>query len=140
MTLAAAQIRDAIASRLTPTATTVTTSRLHPFTEAQLPAWRVRLVADDPTPALSGLPTTHQLTVEATGTVRAVADVDDALDALLAAGLTAVHAVQAANFSVQDEATTWPLPPSDAEASVAHVVHRFRCTYFTDPAAPEVLL
>lgn len=140
MTLAAAQVRDAIAARLVPTATLVTTKRLHPLTEAHLPAWRVRLVGDDTDPGLGLGVQTHRTTIEAAGIVRAVDDVDDALDTLLAAGLTAVHAVQAANFSVVDGGTAWPLPPADGEAATAQVVHRFVCTYATDPAAPEVLL
>lgn len=92
MTLAAAQVIDAVAAKLVPMVATggrVYTSRMWPITQAELPAWRV--FASDETVQdmlLDGSLREHRLSVTVEGYVRATADLDDALHSLAAAGLT----------------------------------------------------
>lgn len=140
MALASAQVIDAIATRLAGTATTVTTSRMHPFTEAELPAWRVLSGGDSIEPSTDGAIEKHALEVVLTGSVRAVADIDDALHALVAAGLAAVHAVQAAQFAVTTSSVSEPRLTNEGESAVAAIAVRLSATYYTERAAPELLL
>lgn len=96
MTLAAAQVIDAVAAKLVPMVATggrVYTSRMWPITQAELPAWRV--FASDETVQdmlLDGSLREHRLGVTVEGYVRATADLDDALHSLAAAGLTLLFA------------------------------------------------
>lgn len=95
MALAAAQVIDAIASRITGLAlagSRVYTSRAWPLAEADLPAWRVVAADEDVTPMTVHGPALqqHQLQVELRGHARAVADLDAALHALAAQALAAV--------------------------------------------------
>jgi hypothetical protein len=142
MALAAAQVVDAVAALLVPMVATggrVYTSRTWPLAEADLPAWRV--TAEDEVveiEALDGSEQTHQLSIEATCSTRAVADLDDALHALAAAGLALLFA---------------PMPPygltlqaigrslaTEGEAAVGRVTLSLNAIYLTAPAAPETIL
>lgn len=140
MTLAAQQVVDAIASRLAGTATLVTTKRMHPLEDANLPAWKVLPNGDDIDTSIDGGLEDHGLEVVCTGTVRATDDIDDALGALVAAGLTAIHGTQAPQFTVATAGVSPPRLVGDGEASMAAVDVRLRCKYFTVPTAPETLL
>jgi hypothetical protein len=95
MALAAAQVVDAIAARITGLALTgarVYTSRTWPLAEKDLPAWRVVAMDEAIAPkSLGPNPTQeHQLQVELRGHARAVADLDDALHGLAEQALKAV--------------------------------------------------
>jgi len=97
MALAAAQVIDAIAGRINglPLAgTDVFTSRAWPLTEEILPAWRV-VAEDEEIEAMTvhrKTPQKHDLEVTLRGFARAVANLDDALNALAAEVLTAIFA------------------------------------------------
>ena len=93
--LAAAQIVDAIAARITGLALTgarAYTSRMWPLSEADLPAWRVFAVDEDVEPATVHQPfiNNHALQVELRGVARAVASLDDTLNALASQAITAL--------------------------------------------------
>lgn len=108
MPLAAAQIIDAIAARMTglPLAgARVFTSRAWPLAEDALPAWRVLAENEDiePTTVHPNARQEHRLQVELHGYARAVNDLDDALHALTAQALESV-------FSLT--------PPADALAAL----------------------
>lgn len=97
MPLAAAQVVDALAARLSglPLAgTRVYTSRTWPLTEKDLPAWRLFAVDEDIEPQTIHEPTPqrHALQVELHGHARAVEDLDDRLNDLASQALTAVFA------------------------------------------------
>jgi len=139
MALAAAQVVDAIAARLAGTATTVTTKRFHPFTEADLRAWRVVPAGEAMDTSSEGAMEFHELGIECHGYVRALDDVDDALSDMAAAGLTAIHAVQAGNFTVRTASIERRFTP-DGEAATAEVVLALTSNFATATAAPEVLL
>lgn len=98
MALAAAQVIDAIAARLTGLALAgdrVYTSRAWPLAEDSLPAWRVIAADEDVEPITIHGPALeqHTLQVELHGFARTVSDLDDALHALAAQALTAIFSV-----------------------------------------------
>lgn len=93
--LAAQQLVDAIATRITGLALTGSrayTSRMWPFDEADLPAWRVFAVDEDIEPATVHSPyiNSHALQVELRGVARAVDNLDDLLNALASQALGAL--------------------------------------------------
>lgn len=141
MALAAAQVIDALAARLVPLAATggrVYTSRLWPLAEADLPAWRVT-AADEVAEqsSLEGI-NVHRLDIDAAATVRAVADVDDALHALAAGGLPLLFAAPAPYglqlLGIGREITT------EGEASVGRITLRLQALFYVNPAQPETIL
>lgn len=108
MPLAAAQIVDAIAARLsgatiTPAGTRVYTSRAWPLQEDQLPAWRVFVSSETVEPITltsrdgSLRMYQHTATVECEGTVRQVADLDDALNGMAEAAWKRLFATRDAS-------------------------------------------
>ena len=141
MALAAAQVIDALATRLAAVVATggrAYTSRAWPLHEDGLPAWRV-VAADELVERVSvdGVHL-HTLSAEATAYARATADLDDTLHALASAGLQAVFAA---------------VPPFDArlagidrrvetlgEAAVGAITLRIDTTYYTNPATPETII
>lgn len=145
MALAAAQVVDALAARLAPVVLSggrVYTSRLWPLTEADLPAWKV--TAQDETvdsAQLDGLLGQHTLSIEAAGFVRATADIDDAMNALAAAGLTAlfVDPIPLPNVAMRLEGIDRDIT-QDGEASMGVIRLRIATTFFTNPAEPEIIL
>jgi hypothetical protein len=141
MTLAAAQVVDAIAARLVPTVTAghVTADRFHPITTADCPWWKVFPLGDDIEASTDGATEKHDLTVECRGYVRAVSGGDDAMHALLASGLAAVHGAQAAQWSLQTISVQWQTL-SENGADFGAVLLRLRATYYTDRTAPEAFL
>ncbi len=95
--LAAAQIIDAVAARITGlplTGSRVHTSRAWPLGEDDLPAWRVIAGDEDIEPVLVHRPprNRHQLSIELHGYAQAVADLDAALHALAEQSIAAIFA------------------------------------------------
>jgi hypothetical protein len=141
MALAAAQVIDALAARLVPmtaTAGRVYTSRAWPLDEASLPAWRV--VAADELVERVALDGTHRhtLDIEATGTARVAADLDDTLHALGSGGLVLLFAPAAPYdlvlSGIQRDIT------QEGEAAVGAITLRLQATFYANPAAPETIL
>lgn len=140
MALAAAQVVDAIAALLVPMPATggrVYTSRTWPLAEADLPAWRVTAEEEIVERAdVSGL-NQHSLVVRAGAVARATANLDDALHALAAAGLTLLfagtppHDLQLQR--IDREMST------EGEAAVGTIALDLRAIYFVNPAAPETI-
>ena len=93
--LAAAQVLDAIAARITGLSLTgahVFTDRAWPLTEATLPAWKVVSPDEDIEPLTihtSG-PQQHRLQIELQGYVKAAAGIDDAMHAIASQAITAL--------------------------------------------------
>jgi hypothetical protein len=95
MTLAAAQVVDAVAARITglPTAgLNIFTSRAWPIADTQLPAGRVLAVDEDIAPITVHSPSIqrHALQIELHGAVRQVENVDDEMHDLAAEWLSAL--------------------------------------------------
>jgi len=141
MTLAAAQVIDAVAARLvgaTTAGTRVHTSRAWPLAEADLPAWRVTAEDETVEPATVGSINEHSLSIAARGIVRAVADLDDALHALAEAALTALF-VAPLPHRLRLEGIEREMS-SEGEAAVGAITLHLRCTYYVKPAAPGTIL
>jgi hypothetical protein len=142
MALAAAQVVDAVAARLVPVVLSggrVYTSRLWPLTEAEIPAWRVTAEDEEvETTTVHAGVQQHILTVEAKGYRRATSDLDDALHALAAAGLTALFAGTPPHFlaltAIERDMTT------EGEAAMGVITLRMQTRFFTQPSAPETIL
>jgi hypothetical protein len=141
MTLAAAQVVDAVAARvaaLPAYAGRVHTSRLWPLTEAELPAWRIT-AADEPVGpgGIDGF-NEHALLIEARGYARATADLDDALHALAHDAQAAIfmhpvpHGVQLERID-RDTAT-------EGEVAVGVLTLSLRATYHVAPDQPDLIL
>lgn len=141
MTLAAATVVDALASRLAPMPATggrVYTSRAWPLAEADLPAWRVTAEDEQVTPeSLDGV-NTHSLVVSARAYARAAADLDDTLHALAASGLAILFA-GTPPYSLQLDSIERQLA-TEGEAAVGVITLNTRATYFVAPSAPETIL
>lgn len=95
MTLAAAQIVDAVATRITGLALAgnrVFTSRAWPLADNGLPAGKVIAVDEDIEPATVHSPMLqqHRLQIELRGYVREVENIDDEMHALASEWLTAL--------------------------------------------------
>lgn len=95
MPLAAAQVIDALAERITGLSLAgdrVLTSRTWPLAEKDLPAWRVIAVDEDVEPTTVHKPSLnlHHLQVELRGFASASEDLDDVLHAMASQALTAV--------------------------------------------------
>lgn len=142
MALAAAQVVDALAARLVPMAATggrVYTSRLWPLAEADLPAWRVTAGSENTELVdLTGAVQEHALEVLAECSTRAVADVDDALHALAAAGLALLFA-GTPPYGLQLQSIERELA-TEGEAAVGRIRLRLAALFHTAPSAPETLI
>lgn len=142
MALAAAQVIDALATRLAAvglSAGRVYTDRLWPLTESELPAWRVTAAAESIAPSTDGLLERHDLTVMASGYVKAASAIDDSMHALAAAGLLAVHGTQAATFSVNTTGIDRQVV-GDGEASMGQITLQMLATFYTNRSDPETLI
>jgi hypothetical protein len=139
MTLAAAQVIDAVAARLVPMAATggrVYTSRAWPL--STLPAWRVTAEDESVSPAIITEPVNeHRLTINARVFASAADDLDDALHALAASGLALLFAAPAP-YVLQLEGIQRQLA-TEGEANVGVITLRMLCTFFADPATPETI-
>jgi len=140
--LAAAQVVDAVAALLAPMAATggrVYTSRTWPLAESDLPAWRVTAEGEEVEhDALDGSEQTHRLAISAECSTRAVADLDDALHALAAAGLTLLFAPDPPyGLTLQGIGRT---VATENEAAVGRITLSLAAVFLTAPSAPETIL
>lgn len=142
MTLAAAQVIDAQAARLVGlplTGSRVYTSRLWPITEAELPAWRVTAQVEVIQAAMLSGVNEHRLSIEFAGYVRATQDIDDAMHALAAQGLTALCAAPTLH-GLQITGIDRDTPIDGAEASMAAIRITADTLFFVNPAEPETII
>ena len=141
MALAAAQVVDAIAARFTPVALSagrVYTSRLHPLTEAELPAWRITAEAEDVETGMADGVNVHTLLVDCAGYVQATDNVDDSMHALAAQGLTAACALPVL-YRTQLQSIERELV-ADGEARLGVVRLRLATQFYVRPEAPETIV
>lgn len=139
MTLAAAQVIDAVAARLVPLAASggrVYTDRTWPLNT--LPAWRV--TAEDEAVVVDTLDPVarHDLEIAARGVVAAVDAVDDSMHSLAAGGLALLFA-PTVPYGLQLTGIGRDMQ-TDNGATVGVITLRMRATYFVAPAAPETIL
>ena len=142
MALAAAQVVDVLAARIAAQATLgaggVRTSRTWPWAEADLPACRiyavdeqVELVTQDPINA-------HTMGVDVQYTVRATADLDDAMHVQASAGLALLFA-GARPYGLQHTGISRD-PATEGEAAVGRITLQLSTLFHVAPAAPETIL
>lgn len=150
-TLAATQIVNAIASRIP--GSNVHTAHEWPFADTELPAWRVRRVpGGDVTPQTLARNTLqrHEIEIGCLGYVRAVDDLDAALDALATPAVAAL-------FAAAPQAPTDALDAliskievnlardvefgmtTEGEAAVGVVTVPLRVVFFTIASAPQTI-
>lgn len=153
MALAAAQVIDAIAARisgLSLAGSRVYTSRAWPLAEADLPAWRV-VAADEDVAPLVVHPNAlqeHALQVELRGHARAVSNLDDSLHALAAEALISVFDTTPPADALNTIASKLQITlrrieralASEGEAAIGLLVITLRVMFRTRPAAPETLV
>lgn len=143
MALAAAQVVDALAARVAAQAGLgtggVKTSRAWPWSEAELPACRV-FAGDEEvsSAALGGDINQHLLALEVQYTVRAVADLDDAMHALAAAGQALLFA-PTVPYGLQLTGIQREMA-SEGEASVGRITLLLQAIFHVAPSAPETIL
>lgn len=152
MPLAAAQVVDALATRLsgtTPAGTRVYTSRAWPLSDAALPAWRVVAADESLTPqTVDGDELQHSLSIELQGYAKALADLDDSLHALASAALTTVFnpaggpdALSAllAQVSITAQRIERAMR-GEGEATLGLVTLTLRAEFHTRASAPDVFI
>ncbi len=153
MTLAAAQVIDAIAARITGLALAgprVYTSRAWPLAVADLPAWRVVAADEDVEPQMVHPDPVqqHALQVELRGHAHAVANLDDSLHAMAEQALAAVFALTPpvdalAAMKSKLQITLRRLEramQAEGEASVGLVLITLRVVFRTRASAPGTLV
>ena len=141
MALAAAQVVDALAARFIPVALSggrVFTSRTHPLTEAEMPAWKVFADAEDVELSHAEGVNRHTLLVECAGYVRALSDVDDAMHNLAAQGLTAAFALPVLHGSQLQGIERELSKEGEAECGVIRI--RIATQFYVRPEAPETIV
>jgi len=139
MPLAAAQVVDAIATRLRALwPTSVFTSRRWPLTEADLPAWRVTAEDEPVQPAALEGVNQHALLVECAGSVRDTADLDDALHVLAGQAMPLIFAAPIP-FGLQLERIDRAMA-TEGEAAVGVITLSVRATFFVAAADPAITL
>jgi hypothetical protein len=142
MTLAAADVVDALAARLGPVVLSggrVYTSRTWPLTEAGLPAWRVTAADESVTRQYVGQTINeHLLQVECAGFVRAAADLDDAMHNLAEQGLTALFA-NPQIYDLQLDSISRSTA-TEGEAAVGVITLGVTARFAVDATAPGTLL
>jgi hypothetical protein len=141
MALAAAQVVDALAARIAGQANLgtggVRTSRTWPWTEADLPACRI--YAADESAELAAQDGLHQHTlgVDVQYTVRATADLDDAMHARAASGLALLFA-PTVPYGLQLTGISRQLA-TEGEAAVGQITLHLNALFFANPATPETI-
>lgn len=142
MALAAAQVIDALAARIAPQSNLgtggVSTTRNHPWSEAELPACRV-FAGDESIEVvdLAGDLNQHTLEVSAEYTVRSVSAVDDAMHAQAAAGLPLLFAAPIP-YALRLAGITREMA-TEGEAAVGRITLQLETTFFAAPSAPETI-
>ena len=143
MPLAAATVVDALAARLAPQALGsggVRTSRAWSWAEDELPACRV-FAADEPVQAVGGIAEVinqHDLAVDVQYTLRATQDLDDAMHALAEAGMALLFAPPLP-YGLRLTAINRSLA-AEGEAAVGQITLQLACTFFVQPAQPNIIL
>ncbi len=152
MTLAAAQVVDAIAARMLglPLAgARVYTSRAWPLADSQLPAWKIEAADETIEPITVHKPAIqyHALQVELKGYARATADLDDALHALASEALTALFDTTPAPDSLSaltklqlSQRRIERAMQAEGEASIGLVTITLRAEYRTAANAPDTII
>ena len=142
MALAAAQVIDAVAARIsgaTACGTNVFTSRAWPIGEEILPASRVTAGSEQITPeGLGDLIGQHLLDIEVAFYVRAVANLDDAMHAIVAAALPAIFAVPVP-YGLALQGIDREMA-KEGEAAVGVITVRLQAMFYTLPSQPETIL
>ncbi|TCP06568.1 hypothetical protein [Caldimonas thermodepolymerans] len=144
MALAAAQAVGAIAERLkgqTPAGQRVYTSRAWPLGEADLPAWRIYAQDETLEPIARNWPPRmqHTVTVELQGVVRQVSELDDALNDLAAAALSAIYSARFPKLAVHASRITREMS-QDGEAAIGVVTVELTVQFETQANQPETIL
>jgi DNA-binding phage protein len=153
MTLAAAQVIDAVAARITGLAlagTKVHTSRAWPLAESGLPAWRVYAPDEDVEPQTvhPNMYQGHNLQVELHGLTKVTRDLDDALHALAEEALTALFDLTPPADALTSIASKLQISlrriernfSTEGEAAVGRVVLTLRINFRTRASAPGTLV
>jgi hypothetical protein len=139
MALAAAQVIDAVAAKLTPMVATggrVYTSRGWPITT--LPAWRVVAEDESVEPAAVEPFNLHTLEIAASAYTRAASNLDDAMHALAATGLALLFA-PTVPYGLQLTGIRRQMT-EDGEATTGILTLRLRCIFWVDPTTPETII
>jgi DNA-binding phage protein len=153
MALAAAQVIDAIAARISGLALAgnrVYTSRAWPLTEADLPAARV-LAGDEEVRVLTVHPNTlqeHTLDVDIEGYVRHINTVDDAMHALAAQWLAQLFKLVPPADALNTIASKLQISlqrisrsmQAEGQATLGRIVITLRVIFRTRASAPETLV
>ena len=144
MTLAAAQVIDALVARITGASTAMGarfySDHPHPFDVSELPAGRAEL-AEEPAEAvmLSGSVHQHSGRVTVSLDVRATDDIDATLHALVAAVLAALFAAPIP-YALEISGEITRTPVREGQADLMRAVIPLRALYFVASSAPETIL
>lgn len=141
MTLAAAQVVDAVAARLVPLAATggrVFTDRAWPLEQGDLPAWRVTAQTETVESAQVNDDTNlHQLDIVAEAVARATSAIDDTLHSLAAGGMALLFALPVPHYlqltSIEREFS------GSGEAALGRILISMRATYYVRQSTPETI-
>ena len=142
MALAAAQVIDAIAARIsgaTSAGANVFTSRAWPIGQETLPAVRVTAGGEHVTPeGLGDRLGQHLLDIDAEFYLRSVANLDDAMHAIVVAALPAIFAAPVPyGLTLQGIDRSMS---AEGEAAVGVITLRLQALFFTLPSQPETIL
>lgn len=150
MTLASAQVIDAVVTRLsgnTPASTRVYPSRLWPLAEADLPAWRVSAGDEEIEPETVHYPAIllHRLPVRCEGYVKANADADDAMHLMAEQALAALYGSQAntalgLNVQSNHPARIERDVVSEGQANLGRITVELAIKYRTAANAPGTII
>ena len=142
MALAAAQVIDAVASRIsgaTACGTNVFTSRAWPIGEDILPAARVTAGSENVTEeALSTNIGQHLLDIEAEFYVRAIANLDDVMHAIVVDALPAIFA-EPVPYGLSLLGIDRQMS-KQGEATVGSITLRLQAMFYMIPSQPETIL
>lgn len=142
MALASAQVVDQLVTRLQSVAATggrVYPSRTWPLADPDLPAWRV-YVQDEPAEqiGMDGDLHRHTPTITCRAYTAATADLDDALNALAAAGMSALFA-DPRPHGLQLTAINRGMA-AEGEARLGTVTLLVQVEFYANASAPETIL
>lgn len=143
MPLAAQTVVSTLVARLsgaTAAGVRVYADHPQPFALAELPAWRID-IAEEPAEAvmLTGTIHEHRARVMVRGYVRALDDIDAALNALLAAATPALFAAPVP-YALEIDGAIERDMVSEGQADLARVTLPLRALYFVAASAPETIV
>lgn len=147
MALAAEQVVQVVAARVSGAAAAlglgfggVRTSRAWPWAEAELPACRVFAVDEAVQPATVELWNEHTLALDVQFTLRAVAELDTAMNAAASAALQALFVdAPAVPYAMQLTGIAREVA-TEGEAAVGRLTLQLQCRYFAAPNDPETIV